>query len=193
MKRFLFCCCLAFVACMGGVAEVWAAVQSKSVDNDQRLWYDHPATVWLEAVPLGNSRMGVMVFGGTDVEEIQLNEETFWSGGPHNNNSTTSLQHLDEVRNLIFDGKEREAENIINKEFVKGPHGMRFLTVGSLRLHFGHQDVENYVRDLDLQTAVSTTSYTYNNVQYTRRVIASLADGIVVVNVKASQKGALNF
>jgi alpha-L-fucosidase 2 len=65
--------------------------------------------------------------------------------------------------------------------------------VGSLRLHFGHQKVENYVRDLDLQTAVSTTSYTCDNVQYTRRVIASLADGIVVVNVKASKKGALNF
>ena len=193
MKKIIVCICLAFVACIGGQTKVWAAAQTKSVDNDQRLWYDHPATVWLEAVPLGNSRMGAMVFGGTDVEEIQLNEETFWSGGPHNNNSTTSLQHLDEVRNLIFDGKEREAENIINKEFVKGPHGMRFLTVGSLRLHFGHQKVENYVRDLDLQTAVSTTSYTCDNVQYTRRVIASLADGIVVVNVKASKKGALNF
>ena len=114
MKKIIVCICLAFVACIGGQTKVWAAAQTKSVDNDQRLWYDHPATVWLEAVPLGNSRMGAMVFGGTDVEEIQLNEETFWSGGPHNNNSTTSLQHLDEVRNLIFDGKEREAENIIN-------------------------------------------------------------------------------
>ena len=162
-------------------------------DNDQRLWYDRPATVWLEAVPLGNSRMGAMVYGGTETEEIQLNEETFWSGGPHNNNSTTSLQHLTEARSLIFDGKEKEAEDLINREFVKGPHGMRFLTVGSLRMEFGHKEVKDYVRELDLQTAVSTTSYIYNNVKYTRRVIASLADGIVVVNVKASKKGALNF
>ena len=165
----------------------------RMTDNDQRLWYTKPASVWLEALPLGNSRMGAMVYGGTDVEEIQLNEETFWSGGPHNNNSATSLQYLTEVRSLIFDGKEKEAEDLINREFVKGPHGMRFLTLGSLCLDFGHKDVKDYVRELDLQTAVSTTSYIYNNVKYTRHVIASLADGVVVVNVKASKKGALNF
>jgi len=171
-----------------------ATAQAKvSADNDQRLWYDTPATCWLEALPLGNSRMGAMVFGGTDVEEIQLNEETFWSGGPHNNNSKTSLQHLAEVRRLIFDGKEKEAEDLINREFVKGPHGMRFLTLGSLRLNFGHKDVQEYVRELDLQQAVSTTSYIYNNVKYTRQVMASLADGVVIVHVKASKKGALNF
>ena len=73
--------------------------------HQNRLWYDKPATCWLEALPIGNSRMGAMVFGGTKKEQIQLNEETFWSGGPHNNNSTTSLQHLEEVRQLIFDGK----------------------------------------------------------------------------------------
>ena len=171
-----------------------ATVQAKTAaDNDQRLWYDAPAQCWLEALPLGNSRMGAMVFGGTDVEEIQLNEETFWSGGPYNNNSTTSLQYLTEVRSLVFDGKEKEAENLINREFVKGPHGMRFLTLGSLRLNFGHKDVREYVRNLDLQQAVSTTSYIYNNVRYTRQVIASLADGVVAVHIKASKKGALNF
>ncbi|MDO5761272.1 MAG: glycoside hydrolase family 95 protein [Bacteroidales bacterium] len=169
------------------------AMAADKLDNDQRLWYDAPATCWLEALPLGNSRMGAMVFGGTDTEQIQLNEETFWSGGPHNNNSSTSLRYLTEVRSLIFDGKEKEAENIINREFVKGPHGMRYLTLGSLNLQFGHKDVKDYVRDLDLQTATSSTSYIYNNVKYTRKVIASLADGVVLVNIKASKKGALSF
>lgn len=169
------------------------AMAADKLDNDQRLWYDAPATCWLEALPLGNSRMGAMVFGGTDTEQIQLNEETFWSGGPHNNNSSTSLRYLTEVRSLIFDGKEKEAENIINREFVKGPHGMRYLTLGSLNLQLGHKDVKDYVRDLDLQTATSSTSYIYNNVKYTRKVIASLADGVVLVNIKASKKGALSF
>lgn len=169
------------------------AMAADKLDNDQRLWYDAPATCWLEALPLGNSRMGAMVFGGTDTEQIQLNEETFWSGGPHNNNSSTSLRYLTEVRSLIFDGKEKEAENIINREFVKGPHGMRYLTLGSLSLQFGHKDVKDYVRDLDLRTATSSTSYIYNNVKYTRKVIASLADGVVLVNIKASKKGALSF
>ncbi len=169
------------------------AAWAKPHDNTNRLWYDRPATVWLEALPLGNSRLGAMVYGGTEVEEIQLNEETFWSGGPYNNNSTTSLQHLDEVRNLIFQGQEKAAEDIINREFVKGPHGMRFLTVGSLCLDFGHKQATDYMRELDLQTAVATTSYIYNKVRYTRRVFASLADGVVMVNVKSSQKGALHF
>ena len=137
--------------------------------------------------------MGAMVYGGTDSEEIQLNEETFWSGGPHNNNSQTSLQYLTEVRSLIFDGKEKEAENLINREFVKGPHGMRFLPAGSLCLQFGHAQPTDYRRELDLQTATNTTSYIYNNVKYTRRVIASLPDGLVLVNIKASKKGALSF
>ncbi len=182
-----------FIAILAFNAVVALGATGKSTDNTQRLWYDRPATVWLEALPLGNSRMGAMVYGGTDTEEIQLNEETFWSGGPHNNNSTASLQRLTEVRSLIFDGKEKEAEDIINRDFIKGPHGMRFLTLGSLNLNFGHKEVKDYVRELDLQTGINTTSYQYNQVTYTRRVMASLADGVVVVNLKASKKSALNF
>ena len=185
MKRWTLMSIMLFVATV--------ALAAGKVDNDQRLWYDAPATVWLEALPVGNSRMGAMVFGGTETEQIQLNEETFWSGGPHNNNSTSSLRYLTEVRSLIFDDKDKEASDIINREFIKGPHGMRYLTLGCLTMQFGHKDVKSYVRDLDLQTATSTTSYIYNNVKYTRTVIASLADGVVLVNVKASKKGALSF
>ena len=159
----------------------------------QTLWYDRPASCWLEALPLGNSRMGAMVFGGTDTEEIQLNEETFWSGGPHNNNSSTALQNLPKVRELIFAGKEKEAGDLINKEFIKGPHGMKYLTLGSLKLNFGHNNVSSYERKLSLDDAVSTTSYIYKGVKYEREVIASLADGIVAIHIKADKPGALNF
>jgi len=162
-------------------------------DNNQTLWYEKPAQHWLEALPLGNSMMGAMVYGGTDVEEIQLNEETFWSGGPHNNNSQTSIYHLNEVRDLIFDGKEKEAEGIINREFIKGPHGQKYLTLGSLKLDFGHKEVTNYRRELDLTRAVNTTTYTYNGAMYTRTAFASLTDSLIVVNIKASKKGALSF
>lgn len=157
------------------------------------LWYDRPAAHWLEALPIGNSHMGAMVFGGSATEEIQLNEETFWSGGPHDNNSRESIYHLNEVRQLIFDGKEREAEDIINKTFIKGPHGMRFLTLGSLKLNFGHADATNYRRDLNLANAVATTSYTCNGVKYVREYFASLPDGVIIMRVKASKKGALSF
>lgn len=164
-----------------------------SADNNQRLWYDCPAEIWLEALPLGNSSLGAMVFGKTDVEEIQLNEETFWSGGPHNNNSETSIYYLNEVRNLILDGHEDLAEELVNREFIKGPHGMKYLTMGSLRLNFGHKETKNYQRELDLTKAVNTTSYTCNGVKYVRQAFASLADGVIVVKITASKKGALSF
>jgi len=161
--------------------------------QQHRLWYSKPASHWLEALPVGNSHMGAMIYGGTETEEIQLNEETFWSGQPHNNNSTESLEALSEVRRLIFQGKEGEAAKLIDQHFVKGPHGMRFLPLGSLKLSLGHKDVTKYERALNLGDATATTSYIYNGVKYERTVFASQADNVIVVQLKASKKGALSF
>ena len=158
-----------------------------------RLWYAKPATHWLEALPVGNSALGAMIYGGTDVEEIQLNEETFWSGQPHNNNSKESLQYLPEVRSLIFQGKEEEAAKLLDQHFVKGPHGMRFLPLGSLKLSLGHKDVSNYERSLNLSDATATTSYIFNGVKYERTVFASMADNVIIVQLKSSKKGKLDF
>ena len=157
------------------------------------LWYDRPASHWLEALPIGNSHLGAMVYGGTDVEEIQLNEETFWSGSPHSNNSTESLAALPDVRRLIFEGKEFEASKLIDQHFVKGPHGMRFLPMGSLKLQLGHKDVTDYRRQLNLADATTTTSYKCDGVKYERTVFASQADNVIVVQLKASKKGELEF
>ena len=176
--------CACAVACNSG---------SEAGPNEV-LWYDAPATVWLEALPLGNSNMGAMVFGGVQKEEIQLNEETFWSGGPHNNNSPRSLARLDEVRQLIFDGKEAEAKTIIDKDFVVGPHGQRFLNAGSLYIDFeGVGEAENYHRQLDLTDAVNTTTYTSNGVNYVRKAFASLSEKVVVVNMKQDKKGSFSL
>ena len=161
--------------------------------QQHRLWYNQPAQHWLEALPIGNSALGAMVYGGTDVEEIQLNEETFWSGSPHNNNSLTAREHLQEVRSLIFEGKEEEAHKVMDKYFIPGPHGMRFLPLGSVKLQLGHQNVSNYSRELNLGNALATTSYVCGGVKYERTVFASLADNVVVVRLKASKKGALSF
>ena len=161
--------------------------------QNHRLWYSKPAAHWLEALPIGNSHLGAMVYGGTDVEEIQLNEETFWSGSPYANNSQESLQALPEVRRLIFEGKEGQAAKLIDKHFVKGPHGMRYLPLGSVKLQLGHHDVTKYERALNLGTATATTSYIYNGVKYERTVFASQADGVIVVQLKAGKKGALSF
>ena len=172
-----------------------SAVQllAQNSNNTERLWYARPASHWLEALPVGNSHMGAMIYGGTDMEEIQLNEETFWSGQPHNNNSTESLEYLSDVRRLIFQGKEGEAAKLIDQHFFKGPHGMRFLPLGSLKLKLGHKDVTKYERALNLGDATATTSYVYKGVRYERTVFASQADNVIVVQLKAGKKKELEF
>lgn len=164
-------------------------------DNSCRLWYQAPAKHWLEALPIGNSHLGGMVYGGTLDENIQLNEETFWSGGPYQNNSTKSLASLPKVRELIFNGREEEAAALINQDFIPGPHGMRFLPMANLhiKMSVSSNPVEKYVRDLDLQKAVATTRFVQNGVEYTRTTFASLADGVIVCHIKSSKKGALAF
>ena len=161
--------------------------------QQHRLHYSKPAAHWLEALPIGNSHLGAMVYGGTDIEQIQINEETFWSGSPHNNNSRESKAHLDEVRRLVFEGKEYEASKVIDKYFIPGPHGMRFLPMGSLKLKLGHKNVQEYHRELNLSNALTTTSYKYNGVKYERTVFASQTDNIIIVQLESSKKGELEF
>ena len=188
MKKLfsLFSIAIAMMAC---------AKPAQVAGDQERLWYDAPAGRWLEALPLGNGQMAAMVFGGIADETIQLNESTFWSGSPHDNNSKTSLEHLDEVRQLIYAGREEEAEALINKEFIPGPHGQRFLTLGSLRMHFENmpEEVEDYYRDLDLTRAVAGVGFPADGVRYTRSAFASLRDRVLVIRLDASKKGALTF
>ena len=175
--------------CIASMAIVAVAMSAQQ----HKLWYNKPASHWLEALPIGNSHLGAMVYGGTDCEEIQLNEETFWSGSPHDNNSKESLAALPEVRRLIFEGKEYEASKLIDRHFVKGPHGMRFLPLGSVKLKLEHKDISDYRRELNLGNAIATTSYICDGVKYERTVFASQADNVIVVQLKASKKKKLEF
>ena len=183
MKKKLFLLLLVFVAAI----DVTHA-------QDRKLWYSAPAQGWLEALPIGNSRMGGMVYGGTAREVIALNEETFWSGGPHNNNSKDALPYLKAVRDSIFAGNEMYAEQVTAKHFVVGPHGMRFLPLGNAVLTFPKVgEVEGYYRDLNLENATATTQYRSNGVGYKRTAFASIPDGVMVVRIEADKKGALDF
>ena len=173
-----------------------AMVALTATAQQHSLWYNRPATHWLEALPIGNSHLGAMVYGKTDVEEIQLNEETFWSGSPHENNSRESLQALPQVRDLIFAGREQEAARLIDQHFIKGPHGMRYLPMSSVFLTFsypGKGTPEDYRRSLSLSQALNTTSYTVDGVRYERTVFASQAANFLIVHLSADKKGALSF
>ena len=162
--------------------------------EDLTLWYSRPAAEWTEALPVGNSRMGAMVYGGTGKETIQFNEETFWSGSPYNNDSPRALAALPEVRRLIFAGREKEAEQLLDQTFFTGQHGMRFLPAGYLHMDFpGHENATAYRRQLDLATALATTTYTVDGTRYKRTVVAPMGTGVVMIRVEADKPGALAF
>ena len=162
--------------------------------EELKLWYKQPAKAWVEALPLGNSRLGVMVYGNPAKEELQLNEETVWAGGPHRNDNPNALKALPVVRQLIFDGKNSEAQKIIEKEFRTPRNGMPYQTIGSLFLHFpGHENYTDYYRDLNIEKAVATTCYKVDGVMFTREIFSSFTDNVIIVRLTTDKKGALNF
>jgi len=183
MKKIglLFCAvCLAF------------SVQSRA--ENLKLWYKSPAKMWEEALPLGNSRLGAMVYGTPQREEIQLNEETIWGGGPYRNDNPKALEALPKVRQLIFEGKSREADQLLNPTFFSKAHGMPYQTAGSLMLSFpGHESYQEFYRELDLDRAVATTRYKVNGVEFTRETFVSFADDVVVMRLTAAEAGKLSF
>src|SRR5690606_1079401 len=135
-----------------------------------KLWYHQPSgEVWENALPIGNGRLGAMVFGNVEQEIIQLNEHTVWSGSPNRNDNPDALAALPEIRKLIFEGKQKEAEELAGKTIqTKKSNGQMFQPVGSLNLHFdGHDTFTNYYRELDIEKAVTKTSYTVDGVTYT--------------------------
>ena len=162
--------------------------------NELRLWYKVPARTWVEALPVGNSHMGAMVYGGIEYEQLQLNEESFWAGGPHSNNNPALRENLDTIRSLIFSERFGEAQGLIDRTAFTGQHGMRYLTLGSLILHFpSHKDASEYSRELNIDNAIATTSYKVAGVKYRRTLFASSVDDVIIMHVEAGKKGALNF
>ena len=171
---------------------VWMMLSTHA--QNLKLWYQQPAKTWVEALPVGNSSMGAMVYGGTSREELQLNEETLWGGGPYRNDNPKALESLAEVRNLIFSGKTMDAQNLIDQTFYTGRNGMPYQTIGSLIIEVpGHEKAKNYYRDLDLERAVATTRYQVDGVNFQREVFASFPDRVIIVRFTADKPGELNF
>ena len=163
--------------------------------QEYKLWYDRPAGKWIEALPLGNGRLGAMVYGDPSNEEIQLNEETVWGGSPHNNTNTKAKDALAEIRRLIFDGKNMEATDLCGKT-ISSPRakGMPYQTAGSLHLDFGNfRSYANYYRELDLDRAVTTTRFTSGDVDYVRETITSLNNDVILMRLTASKPGSISF
>jgi len=172
---------------------------SKQDDPNLKLWYDTPATKWVEALPVGNGRLGAMVFGTPDAERLQLNEETVWAGQPNHNSFTSGRQYLDSCRALMFAGKFREAQDLVDtlmfpRTDLGFNQGMPYQPVGDLNIAFaGHENPSAYYRELDLNNAITTTRYTVDGTEYRRECFAAFGGNVVVMRITASERGKLTF
>lgn len=211
MKRTL----LLFLALVCTAARIVAADDGPKM----KLWYQSPANAavkdgtdawtddveWLKALPLGNGSLGAMVFGDVPMERIQLNEETMWSGSPQHSDNPVAAENLQRIRQLLFEGRYREATELTNRTQVctgagsgsgngkDVPYGS-FQTLGDLWIDFDCKDeYTDYYRDLDLETAVATVSYTQDGVRYRREIFVSRPDQVMVVRMTADRRGALSF
>lgn len=160
-----------------------------------KLWYDEPASNWNEALPIGNGRLGAMVFGNPAIERLQLNEETIWSGSPNSIAHDKALPNLEKVRTLIFEGKYNEAQDLATDSITSQTNnGMAYQTFGNLYLSFPeHGNYTDYKRDLDISNAISSVQYTVDGVSYKREMFSAFKDQVVVVHLTADQANALNF
>ncbi len=181
------------VATMSAAFTMTACAQTDT--NPLVLWYDKPAGEWVEALPVGNGRIGAMVFGGIEQERLQLNEDSLWAGGPYNPVNPDAKDALPEVRELVNEGKYKEAADLVSSKVIAKPRGqMPYQTVGDLFLEFDHTaQAEHYRRELDLNTATVTTRFTLDGVTYTREVIASAPDRAIILHITADKPGSISF
>jgi len=175
--------------------------------EDMSIWHRQPANQWNEATPIGNGRLGAMISGKVDSERIQLNEDSLWSGAPQDADNPKALEVLPQIRNLLFDGKYEEAQQLANRHMIcRGPGSNRgrgakvaygsYETLGDLNLTFSHtagKEPENYRRELDLNTAIATVSYEIDGVRFEREMFSSAPDQVIVIRLRADKEGALNF
>lgn len=178
------------------------------LDSKNRLWYNRPAGYWEEALPLGNGRLGVMVSGSVACDTLQLNEDTFWGQSPNANYNANAKDVLEQVRQYIFNKDYTSAQKLAIPNFMSpGSHGAQYQAAGCVLLDFPGQrynddepgaaddagDVQGYVRDLDMNRAVATTTYIADGVTYTRELFTSMSDNVTIMRITASEPGRLNL
>ena len=162
-------------------------------DNKHILWYDAPASIWTEALPIGNSRLGAMIYGIPSSERLQLNEETIWAGRPNNNANPEALEYLPKVRQLVWEGKYKEAQDLATKHVQANTNsGMPYQPFGDLYISFPNvKDYDNYYRELSIDSARAITRYTSNGVTYQREYLSALKDNVIAIRLTADKKGMI--
>ena len=184
------------VTALGCMPEHTAGGRLDREDWDaMKLRYSQPAKEWTEALPVGNGRLGAMIFGDPAQERLQFNDDTLWTGEPHEYQHEGAAQHLPAVRKLLFEGKQREAQRLAGEHMMSVPlRQEKYQPFGDLLLDFpGHDDNSDYRRQLDIDSAVATVSYRVGDVTFTREVFSSFPDQVIVVRLSCDKPGQLTF
>jgi alpha-L-fucosidase 2 len=168
------------------------------LDNEDwsrlKLWYQQPAREWTQALPVGNGRLGAMVFGTVGTERLQLNEDTVWAGHPVERDRVGAYKYLDEARRLLFEGKYSEAQRLVQREFMGERLVRSYQTLGDLTLRFPDAPTTTgYRRDLDLDTAIASVRYKSGDASFTREVFSSPVDQCIVVRLSSDKPGRITF
>ncbi len=184
---FTVCVCIGGSLVYSQSENLSERIEKKTYNTGSVLWYDLPAKEWEEALPVGNGRLGAMVFGKHGEERIQLNEETLWSGGPYSTVVKGGAEVLPEIQKLIFEGKPIEAHKLFGRHLMGNPvEQMKYQCIANLHLFFeDEEEVTDYKRWLDLETATTCVEYKAHGVQYRRDVLASAPDQVIVVRLTA--------
>ncbi|MCX6329039.1 MAG: glycoside hydrolase family 95 protein [Bacteroidia bacterium] len=172
-------------------------VKCQAPVSELKIWFSKPAETWNEALPVGNGRLGAMVFGGIQNERLQLNEESVWTGQPRWDANPDALKNLPKVRQLLFEGKYKEAEKLAQTGIMgsfRRDNASSYQTLGNLTLDFGNlRGISNYRRELDINEAIARVSYVANQISFLREVFSSAPDNALVVRLTADKEGALTF
>ena len=172
-----------------------AAISNRSFNPATLLWYNQPASKWEAALPVGNGRLGAMVFGRNGEERIQLNEETYWTGGPYSTVVKGGYKVLPEIQKLVFDQQYLKAHNLFGRYLMGYPvEQQKYQCLANLHLFFKNQDsVTAYKRWLDLETGISGVTYEANGITYLREVFVSAPDQVIVVRITADKPNSISF
>ena len=163
--------------------------------QDYRLWYNRPAERWTESLPLGNGRLGAMVFGNPLVEHLQLNEETIWAGRPNGNANKDALEWIPKIREMVFAGNFAEAQKAATQHVKSATNqGMPYQSFGDLHISFSNQsNYTDYYRELSLDSARTLVTYKCNGTNYRRETLTSFTDDLVVMHISADKKQSITF
>ena len=186
MKKLLLCLLFSVL--------FWSSYSQKKLT----LWYNKPAAAWTDAMPLGNGRLGAMVYGIPQCDTIQINEDTFWSGSPYQNTNPKAKQHLKSIQKFIAEGNYIDAQKLSLENIIADrkttSHGQVYQSLGNLIITVPeHQKYTDFYRELDLKTAIATTRYMADGVTYTREIFTSFPDQLIIMRLTADKKGKLSF